>query len=75
MTSLSDTQAIVLAAAAQRPDGDVLSLPGSLRGGAASKVITALLTRGLVRETVTDSITDRDRQARVASQTVTDGQE
>jgi hypothetical protein len=41
MTKLSDTQAIILAAAAQRPDGNVLPLPGSLRGGAAGKVVTA----------------------------------
>ena len=50
ITKLSDTQAIILAAAAQRPDGNVLPLPNSLRGGAAGKVVTALLTRGLVRE-------------------------
>ena len=35
-----------------RPGGprNLLPLPGSLRGGAASKVVTALLGRGLVRE-------------------------
>ena len=47
MTKLSDTQAIVLSAAAQRPDGNLLPLPGSLRGGAAAKVVGALLARGL----------------------------
>ena len=55
MTKLSDTQAIILSAAAQRPDGNVLPLPGSLRGGAATKVVGALLSRGLIREHVIDS--------------------
>ncbi len=55
MTKLSDTQAIILSAAAQRADGNVLPLPGSLRGGAATKVVGALLSRGLIREQITDS--------------------
>ena len=55
MTRLSDTQAIILSAAAQRPDGNVLPLPGSLRGGAAGKVVAALLARGFVREQAIDS--------------------
>ena len=55
MTKLSDTQAIILSAAAQRADGNLLPLPGSLRGGAATKVVGALLARGLAREEVTDS--------------------
>lgn len=60
MPKLSDTQAIILSAAAQRPDGNVLPLPGSLRGGAAGKVMTALLTRGLIRERVVDSLRKAD---------------
>lgn len=60
MTTLSDTQAIILSAAAQRPDGNVLPLPGSLRGGAAGKVVTALLSRGLICEAVTDSLPRAD---------------
>ena len=36
MTKLSDTQVIILSAAAQHADGNVLPLPGSLRGGAAT---------------------------------------
>ena len=36
-------------------DGNVLPLPGSLRGGAATKVVGALLARGLIREHVIDS--------------------
>jgi hypothetical protein len=55
MTRLSDTQAVILSAAAQRADGNVLPLPGSLRGGAAIKVIGALLSRGLIREQISDS--------------------
>jgi len=54
MTKLSDTQAIILSAATQRTDGNLLPLPGSLRGGAAAKVVGALLSRGLAREDVTD---------------------
>jgi hypothetical protein len=60
MPKLSDTQAILLSAAAQRADGNLLPLPGSLRGGAAVKVVGALLTRGLAREDVTDLQTRAD---------------
>jgi len=55
MTKLSDTQLVILSAAAQREDRNVLPLPGSLRGGAAAKVVGALLSRGLIAETATDS--------------------
>jgi len=49
---LSDTQLVILTAAAGRDDGTVLSVPKSLtiRGGAADKVFTSLLKRGLVEE-------------------------
>ena len=60
MTRLSDTQLVILSAAAQREDRNVLPLPGSLRGGAAAKVIGALLSRGLIAETTTDSQTKAD---------------
>ncbi|MFN3994688.1 MAG: DUF3489 domain-containing protein [Tabrizicola flagellatus] len=60
MNRLSDTQAIILAAAAQRDDRNLLPLPGSLRGGAAVKVVGALLARGLTAEIVTDSRTKAD---------------
>ena len=60
MTKLSDTQAILLSAAAQRADGNLLPFPGSLRGGAAVKVVGALLARGLAREEVTDRTTLAD---------------
>src|SRR4051794_30250326 len=66
MTTLSDTQAIILSAAAQRADGNLLPLPGSLRGGAATKVVGALLTRGLIRE----EVTDRQTRADIALNTV-----
>jgi hypothetical protein len=63
MTKLSDTQLVILSAAAQREDRNVLPLPGSLRGGAAAKVVGALLKRGLIAETATDS---RDEGRRCA---------
>jgi hypothetical protein len=60
MTRLSDTQAVILSAAARRADGNVLPLPASLRGGAATKVIGALLSRGLIRERITDGLRRAD---------------
>lgn len=60
MTKLSDTQLVILSAAAQREDRNVLPLPGALRGGAAAKVVGALLSRGLIAETTTDSQTKAD---------------
>jgi len=60
MTKLSDTQAILLAAAAQRADRNLLPLPGSLRGGAAAKVVNALLARAYVEEQMIDSIARAD---------------
>ncbi|SFB97181.1 DUF3489 domain-containing protein [Tropicimonas isoalkanivorans] len=60
MTKLSDTQLVILSAAAQREDRNVLPLPGSLRGGAAAKVVGALLKRALIAEKATDSETKAD---------------
>ena len=60
MTKLSDTQSIILAEASQRADGNLLPLPGSLRGGALAKVIGALLRRGLIEERTIDSIQPPD---------------
>ena len=48
MTKLSDTQALILSAAAQRPEHIALPLPESLRGGAAAKVVGAMLAKGMV---------------------------
>jgi Protein of unknown function (DUF3489) len=51
MTRLSDTQLVVLSAAAQREDLSVLPLPDSLtlKGGALNKVMDSLRNRGLIR--------------------------
>ena len=51
---LSDTQLVILTAAAGRDDGAVLPIPTSLtlRGGARDKVLKSLLKRGLVEESV-----------------------
>ncbi len=54
MTQLSDTQLLILSAAAQRPDHIALPLPGSLRGGAAAKVVSALIAKGLLKEVDAD---------------------
>ena len=47
MTKLTDTQLIVLTAAAGRDDGSILPLPDSIRGGAVTKVVDALIAKGL----------------------------
>ena len=60
MAKLSDTQIIILSAAAQRADGNLLPLPGSLRGGAATKVVAALLARGLAEERTLDTTSKAD---------------
>ncbi len=73
MTKLSDTQAILLAAAARRADGNLLPLPGSLRGGAAAKVVGAMLSRGLAREEVTDRTTRADSALNTAWRNDDDG--
>ena len=54
MTKLTDTQAIILSAAAQRDGHIALPLPDSLRGGAASKVVGAMLAKGLIEEVDAD---------------------
>jgi hypothetical protein len=50
MTKLTDTQRVILSAASQRTDRLALPLPKSLKGGAAHKVINALIGKGLLRE-------------------------
>ena len=50
MTKLSDTQRVILSAASQRNDRLALPLPKSLKGGAALKVVNALIEKGLLRE-------------------------
>ena len=56
MTRLSDTQLVILSAAAQREDLSVLPLPEtlSLKGGALNKVMDSLRNRGLIRVTGAD---------------------
>ena len=50
MTKLSDSQAVILSAAAQRADGAVLPLPETLKikGGAVAKVLGSLKGKGLI---------------------------
>ncbi len=55
MTNISDTQALILSAAAQRPEHIALPLPESLRGGAAAKVVGALLAKGFLEEVDADT--------------------
>jgi hypothetical protein len=50
MTKLTDTQRIILSAASQRADRLALPLPKSLKGGAAHKVVNALVEKGLLKE-------------------------
>lgn len=50
MTKLTDTQSVILSAAAQRTDRLALPLPKSLKGGAAHKVVNALVDKGLLKE-------------------------
>lgn len=51
---LSDTQALILSAAVQRPENIALPLPSSLRGGAATKVVSAMIAKGLLQEVDAD---------------------
>jgi hypothetical protein len=58
MAKLSEMKIVVLSAAAQRPEGIALPLPSGLRGGAAAKVVAALLTNGLLQEVGTEKYRD-----------------
>src|SRR6202521_2025125 len=49
MSKLTDTQLVALSTAAQRDDGAVV-LPDRLKGGAATKAMKPLLSKGLVKE-------------------------
>jgi hypothetical protein len=61
MTKLSDTQLVILGAAAQRADLSVLPLPDSLKlkGGALAKVMDSLCNRGLIQILDTDGGPER----------------
>lgn len=50
MAQLSDTQLIILSAAAQRDDRIALPLPANLKGGAATKVVSTMIAKGLIEE-------------------------
>ncbi len=52
MPKLTDSQLVIMSAAAKRADGAVLPLPKSLKlkGGAATSVLKSLLKKGLVAE-------------------------
>ncbi|MCX7559687.1 DUF3489 domain-containing protein [Sulfitobacter sp. F26204] len=54
MTKLTDTQAIILSAAANRDNHIALPLPDSLRVGAANKVVAAMLTKRFLEEVDAD---------------------
>ena len=55
--TLTDTQLVVLSAAAARSDGTILPLPAHIKGGAIAKVCDALLAKGLAQEVATGSAT------------------
>ena len=73
MTKLSEPQAILLTAAAQRSDGNLLPLPGSLRGGAAAKVVAALLARGLVEKRIVEGTAEAEPALNTLCRDVDDG--
>ena len=50
MNKLTDTQRVILSAASQRTDRLALPLPKSLKGGAALKVVNALIEKNLLKE-------------------------
>lgn len=52
MSQLTDTQLVILSAAAAREDGAVLPLPQSIKakGGALANVIDSMINRGLIYE-------------------------
>jgi hypothetical protein len=62
MTRLSDTQLVILGAAAQRANLSALPLPDSLKlkGGAFAKVMGSLRNRGLIRVLDTDGGPERE---------------
>lgn len=54
MPRLTDTQTIILSAAAQRADNLAMPLPKGLHGAAANKVITMMIGRGWLEEVDAD---------------------
>jgi hypothetical protein len=54
MTPLSNIQTLILTAAAEREARIALPLPDTLRGGAAARVVGAMLAKGLLEEVDAD---------------------
>jgi hypothetical protein len=50
MAQLTDAQLVILSAACQRPNRSVYPVPTKLPGGAAAKIFSSLLKKGLIRE-------------------------
>ena len=50
MTKLTDTQAMILTAGAQRPDNLAMPLPKGLHGAAAKMAVTKMISHGWLRE-------------------------
>ena len=55
MTKLTDTQRTVLTAASRREDGAILPLPKNLKGGAATKVVDALIRKDFVERVASEN--------------------
>jgi DNA-binding MarR family transcriptional regulator len=56
MTRLSDTQLVILSAAANRNDGSIFPFPDTLKGGAADKVVQSLIRKGFVERIADDRL-------------------
>jgi len=54
MAKITDTQSLILSRASLRPGNLALPLPKGLHGGAAKKVVTAMITRGWLEEVEAD---------------------
>jgi len=55
MTTLSDTQLVILSTACGRDDHLVFPITASLKGGALNKVLQSLLAKGLIEETAAEA--------------------
>jgi hypothetical protein len=70
MTKLSDTQLVILSAAAGRPKGRVLPLTVALKGAAVGKVVDSLIAKGLIAETPATAKDARWRDAKEGAVTL-----
>jgi hypothetical protein len=66
MPKLSDTQAVLLTAAAARPDLSLLPIPDTIKanGAALDRTLKSLLSRGLAAE---NTVTGRAKRSKRAS--------